>query len=299
MKTGSKTVQYRKDGTIAQMTQGKTVTTFNTDGSHKVQNPTKSYTQKNAQVNGQNVVQRTYSSNNRTVVRNYNTYYRSGYSYHSYVPFVAYDPWFYGYCLHPWHPFSYTWAWAYDPWYSNYGYYYRPYSTYYGPSYWLTDYLIADSIRSNAQAANAAANRAEQAVHQVPQITNDMKDQIREQVEEVIRAHEKKEAVNVAETLRDAGRIFVVSEDIDVLVEGTEQQCSLTAGDLIKNREKVGDSDQFVKMIVVASKKGSCPAKTKIAISLVDLQEMQNAFAERLEEGMDKLQAERPDEKAK
>lgn len=318
MKSGSKTVQYRKDGSVAQTQKGKAITTHNADGSYSVQNGNRSYTQKTVQVNQKQVVQRTYVRENRTVVHHYDSYSRGGYVYHSYVPVVTYDPWFYGYALHPWHPISYRWGFLYDPWYTPYGYYYHPYTTYYGPSYWLTDYLIADSLRSHANRASAEANRAEAAalraeqvarnaqVNPIPvdtgkpaEITDEMKADIRSQVEEIIRAHERKEAVSLVDMLRDADKIFVVADDVDVLKEGTEESCSLTAGDLIRNREKLGDNDQMVKMIVVSAKKGSCKAGTKVLVSLIDLQEMHNAFAERLEEGMEKLKAQKPDEQAK
>jgi hypothetical protein len=319
MKSDGKTVQYRKNGTVAQVARGKSVTNFNDDGSHTVSRAGKpTYTQRATQRDGQNYIQRSYVTNNNTTVNRYYTpYYRGGYAYHSYMPFVSYDPWFYGYCYHPWTPVYYHWGWMSDPWYPSYGYYFRPYPTYYGPSYWLTDYLIADSIRENQAAAVAqadqAANRAELAANAAqgaaqaaqdanakPQITDDLKDQIRDQVDQAIRDHEKKLPANLETLLQDTKHLFVVSDDYDVLKDGAEQEtCALTAGDLIRAREALGAQEQIAKMVVVTSKKGNCPAGTKILVSLVDLQDMQNAFSEKLEEGMEKLKSERPDRKSK
>ncbi len=322
MKSDSKSVQYRKDGSVAQVQRGKSVTTIDKNGTRTVrENGQVKFQQREVDRGGKKVIERNYyaSGASQPTTRYYNTYVRSGYTYHAYSPMFSYDPFFYGYLYHPWHPFSYSWGWMYSPWYSPYSYYFAPYPSYYGPSYWLTDYILADVLQSrNRQAAanaDAAADRANQAAlraEQDPsngqnaerqaaaaQMTKEMKDQIKEQVDEAIKAHQGKQSLSLQASLRDRNHIFVVDDDYDVLIEGVDDKtCSLSAGDLVRARENVNDDDQVVKMVVVTAKKESCKAGTRILVSVADLQDMQNAFAEKLEAGMQKMKAEKPDEKA-
>ena len=255
-------MQYRKDGTKAQQTRGNTVTTYNKDGSFNVNKKgSYQYTQKTVRQGRSNYIQRTYTRNNRTYVRNYSTYVYGGYSYYSYSPFVAYDPWFYGYLYHPFYsPFVYSWGYDASPWYGYYGYYYHPYASYYAPSYWLTDFLISDMLSSQyqssvqqdraaaadaeraAQDARDAASQARVQNQQATPITEEVKEQIKAQVEEAIRAHEKKEPVTMQTLMTDTKHIFPVSDDLDATILGTDTVCSLTSGDLIRLAEVPAES---------------------------------------------------------
>ncbi len=305
MESSGRRTEYAADGvTKTRETRGNTVTQFHNDGSHTVSEAGKvQYTQKtfNNNNNGRTTVQRTYINNNTTVVKNYNVYTRGGYSYHAYCPIVAYDPWFYGYVYRPWYtPYPYTWGYIHDPWYHYYGYYYRPYPVYYSPGLWLTDFLFSEILA--AQYRNAAARAAAQQVQlqpapqpqaqQAPAITQEIKDQIKQQVEEAVRAHEKKESLDVHTALRNPKHMFVLTSDHSVTRSDNNKPCALTQGDIIKAASSPAETDQFLEVIVVKSKAGSCDAGAVVTMSIHDLQEFENGFMETLEKGMDKMKKE-------
>ncbi len=87
----------------------------------------------------------------------YNRYYR-GYGYRGlslnvYAPGFYYGAGFYGWAYNPWaSPIAYGWGWGGSPWLGFYGGFFSPYAVYPSASFWLTDYLIANSL----QAAYAA-----------------------------------------------------------------------------------------------------------------------------------------------
>jgi hypothetical protein len=66
----------------------------------------------------------------------------------------------------------------------------------------------------------------------------------------------------------------------------------VTAGDLIRLKEVPREDRQVANMVVVTSKRGGCGAGAPIVVSLADLQEFKNAFAEKVEEGMQKMKTE-------
>jgi hypothetical protein len=49
--------------------------------------------------------------------------------------------------------------------------------------------------------------------------------------------------------------------------------------------------------VVVTSKRGSCRPRTRIIVSMADLQEFQNQFMETLDRGLEKMKAEVADKK--
>lgn len=277
---------------------------YHPDGSHTVsRHDGTTYTQRTIQTGQSTSIQRTYlnTTTNTTIVRNYNVYRSGAYTYHAYVPVVAYDPWYYGYVYRPWvTPYPYTWGFIHDPWFGFYGYYYRPYAVYYGPSYWLTDFLIADMLASQyrAQAAAAAQDAAraraaaDAARAESARITDEMKEQIKRQVEEAVRAHERRESPQIRNFLSDTRHLFAIADDLDVTVVGSDQVCSLTTGDLIRLAAPAQDNQAAAEMIVVAAKRGSCRVGSHVLVSLKDLQEFQNEFTQRLEAGLDKMKSE-------
>lgn len=310
MKSDSRTVQY-KDGMPSQQIKGKTVTTYNKDGSFSVQkNGVPQYTQRSkVDSRGRPIVERAYynpTTQTTSGVRHYTVVQRGTVHYHSYVPSYQFDPWFYGYAYHSWHPYPYTWGWRYDPWFGSYNYYFAPYPTYHGPSYWLTDWVLADMLRNHharqqqsaVTSAQQSADRAERAalsaeqLAQKAQITQEIKEEVQAQIKDAIKVQERGENLSLERSLEKEGYIFAVTEDMDVLVDqgsAESKTCSLSEGDLIKVTRKVDEEDQYARMMVVTAKRGGCKAGTPILVSVQDLQEMQNDFAERLERGLKDL----------
>src|SRR5208283_4700385 len=101
------------------------------------------YNYKYTQINNRPVMQRTFIRGGANVVRNYYGYNFGGRSYYGYVPYHHFDGWYYSWARSNWsNPWNFRWGWMNARWYGHYGYYYHPYPVYYGPSYWLTDYIL-------------------------------------------------------------------------------------------------------------------------------------------------------------
>jgi hypothetical protein len=84
-------------------------------------------------------------------------------------------------------------------------------------------------------------------------------------------------------------RFFVVSSNLELTAGG--QSCSLSPGDIIQRKASDVSSDGTVAAEVVASNPGNCVVDALIAVSVVDLQEMQNQFRAQIDSGL-KLMAE-------
>jgi hypothetical protein len=120
------------------------------------------YLQRTVMVRNRTYVQRTYVVNNVTSVRVYRTYHYGGATYYRYEPVYRYHPVFYGWAYNPWPgPVRYRWSWYNDPWYGYYGPYFAPYPVYPSASFWLTDFLLSETLRLAYQAhQESAANEA-------------------------------------------------------------------------------------------------------------------------------------------
>lgn len=308
----TQTTHLNNDGSRIEKVNGKVVST--TSAPQKVGN--KTY-----------VTKTIVNNNNTTVNRTYHAYSSGGYSYYGYVPYGGYySPGYYGWAfggpgyIHPWHvnPYAYSWGWYADPWYSPYSYYYTPYPVYYSPFSWLVDFTIADSIR-NAHAQNESRRRDDayqrgfdrgvadgsRIVNTNPRpIDNSIKEQLAAQAEEIMKLQQKnhqlpasapKEALPLDAILKDTKRVWPVKEDLEVPVldkktfESNGQVCSLSAGDFIKLAAAMNDSDLLAKVVVMNSKKNSCPPMTVVSITKEDLFSLINGFAETVSDGAEAM----------
>ncbi|HEY2498534.1 MAG TPA: hypothetical protein VGK24_15845 [Candidatus Angelobacter sp.] len=260
-------------------------------------------------------VQRTYVYGGRRYAYAYRSYYYHGYAYYGYAPAFYYHPGFYGWAYNPWAaPVYYNWGWAGNPWYASYGYYYQPYPVYPSASLWLTDYLLAESLRAAYDArAEANANAMQQDANystndnggggQValsPEVKQMIADEVKRQLDaERNAAAQPAPAINQAAPAQNANnqpeetpaaldpnqRVFVVASNLDLV--GDSGECSVTAGDVLvrsgdPNGTKVGVS-------VVSSKKGDCAVGTGSDLEISDLQEMHNQFREKMDSGLKTL----------
>jgi hypothetical protein len=267
-----------------------------------------------------------YHGEYRSVV--YRGYYYGGYHYYGYYHPYWYHPAFYGWAYNPWPaPVYWGWGWGGAPWYGYYGPYFAPYPVYPTAAFWVTDYLIAANLQAAyaAQAeaaaeAGAASNYgdADQAVDRnliastaggaAPDTTQvtlspEIKRAIAEEVKAQIAAAQaeagsKGSSVGgqpaaasneIPPALDSAHRIFVVTSDIAVVADG--QECSLSQGDVITRLTDTPDQDHNVNVSVSASKKGDCATGKTVAVSVDDLQEMHNHFAEQIDDGLKTLAA--------
>lgn len=153
----------------------------------------------------------------------------------------------------------------------------------------IADTLAAEYAEARAEAAERRAARAEAYAQAV--IDEKIKAQVREQVEAELRSREKQESVSMEKALK-ANYVHVISNDMNVAVLGTDESCSLTAGDIVKVAKTPASEDETVGMTVVTSKKGNCPPNKKILVSLNDLQDMKNNFSESIDKALVKLSEE-------
>jgi hypothetical protein len=208
----------------------------------------------------------------------------------------------------------YGWGWGGNPWYGYYGYYFNPYPSYASASLWLTDYLLAESLRAAYDArAEANANAMQQDANdssnngggggQValsPEVKQMIADEVKRQLDaERNAAAQPAPAANNAAPAQNANnqpeetpaaldpnqRVFVVAGNVDLV--GDSGECTVTAGDVLvrsgdPNGTKVGVS-------VVSSKKGDCAVGTGSDVEISDLQEMHNQFREKLDTGLKTL----------
>lgn len=266
---------------------------------------------------GRSYYSRTYYYHGAYRAGVYRGYYYGGRPYYGYYPAYYYHPAYYGWAYNPWPaPVAYGWGWGGAPWYGYYGGYFEPYPVYPSAAFWLTDYLVAASLRAayEAQAASAegllyhdagdgtlvASLLALPAAGETAKLSPDVKKDLAEEVKALLAleqsdAEKGKSASSGAPASKEeappaldpAFRTFVVSSDLTLVVDGNE--CALSDGDVVKRTTETPDDDQNVNVKVVASKKSDCEVGSEGPVAVDDLQEMYNHFREQLKDGMGEL----------
>ncbi len=90
----------------------------------------------------------------------------------------------------------------------------------------------------------------------------------------------------------DAGAyLFQTAQPLVVTDLSGGGECFLNTGDLIRLAAMPDESSGFATLNVVASGPGSCAPRSVVPVSLSDLQEMLNGFAERLENNLQRVEA--------
>jgi hypothetical protein len=273
---------------------------------------------------GRTFVSRTYVYHGVVRVGVYRSFGWHGYCcYYGYYHPFFFGAGFYGWAWHPWAaPIAWGWGWGGAPWYGYWGWYWHPYPVYAGPAFWLTDWLIAANLQA-AYAAQADASAAASDGGGDPQVASnggggggdsggavalspEVKQAIADEVKAQIQASQQDaqqgasgggQAPAPAASSNDtpppaldpARRTFIVSSDLDVVADG--QECSLSQGDVITRLTDTPDADQKVNVSVASSKKSDCAAGKTVLVSVDDIQEMYNHFAEQLDNGMKEMAA--------
>jgi hypothetical protein len=265
---------------------------------------------------GHPYMRRTYFYGGHRYAYAYRGAYWHGVAYYGYVPPYYYGARFYGWAYNPWAaPVAWGWGWGGAPWYGFYGAYFAPAPVYAAPSLWLADYLIAANLQAaydarvaaNAGAAAAAASDSDQSdqpaaaanngpVALTPEVKQAIADEVKAQI-----AAEQAEAANptpapatstdqVPAALDPAHRTFVVSAVLNpALPDGTE--CSLTPGDVLTRIQDTPDGNQNVTVLVSSSQKGDCSSGAQVPVAVQDLQDMQNDFRAKIDDGLTQMAA--------
>ena len=272
---------------------------------------------------GRTYVQRTYIVNNVTYVRVYRSYYYRGASYYSYVPPYYFHPRFYFWAYNPWRVRAYyQWPWYVrrPPWYLFWGAYFAPAPFYPSAAFWLTDFLLANSLQAAYEAgreAQANADARANAYQPPPEtyqppppeaqgtsvITPEMKEAIAEEVSRQLAAEQQQSASPVpaappapeasgAEAapaaLDPAQRLFVVSSNL-TLSTTDGQDCEVTPGDIITRLDDTPDANNQVRVSVSTSKGNDCRVGSTLMAQVSDLQDMHNHLREQMDSGLKSL----------
>jgi hypothetical protein len=303
----------------------RTIISRRADGSKVVSTGGHSgYVERNVVMNNRNYLQRTTVINQRVYTR---TFLANGFGGVAFVPPVFFAPGFYGWAYYPWAaPIGYTWGWVGAPWYS--GFYFVASPRYPSAAFWLTDYLIGETLAtayqlhheaagfddasddmsaddSSADSTDAGATADGDTDRSSDQetvradattpITSELKAEVAEEIRQQL-ATDNAEASNPSQAsfdmlpaaLSTPNHVFVVSSDLDVTT--TDQQlCALQAGDMLQLMTPAASDSGLVELRVASSKRMDCPAGVLVSVSLTDLQEMQNNFQAQIEAGLGTL----------
>lgn len=266
------------------------------------------YVERTVVRNGRTLIQRSYVVGGVRYTRVYTTYTYHGLLLPHYMPASHYAPAFYGWAYYPWAaPAPYAWAWIGAPWYA-YGTYFSVWPTYPSGAFWLTDYVLgqtlADGYQMSAQgdtqgsddpgdgmAAEGGSPDEEYAEASTP-ITPALKQAIASEVEQQL-AYENAAAANPNQSPALDGlpqvlvpnHLFVTDAPLNVTT-ADNQSCSLSIGNVLRLLATPSDDSAAADLAVTASRKGDCPAGARVSVSLADLQEMQNSFRARLDAGL-------------
>lgn len=273
---------------------------------------------------GVSYVSRTYVVHGVVRVGVYRSYYWGGHPYYGWRPGFFWHPGFYAWGWHPWGAPLYwgvgLWGWG-GPWYGFYGGWWNPYPYYAAPYFWLTDYLIADSLQAayaaredrhaDEMAADAAASDDGGAPAQASAggatLSPEVKEAIAEEVKAQLEAQQSQAPQGGGQASAPAGaqapapasaqapppaldpaqRTFIVNTDLTVMANG--QECALSQGDVVTRLTDTPDADQTVNASVSATKKNDCGAGQTVAVKVDDLQEMYNHFQEQMQNGMSEM----------
>ena len=306
-------VTRRADGKPADVRRGDMAVHHNLNGNRRVSVERADHSRIVADRRGHGYVQHPYRYGGHEYA--HRTYYRDGhpvdrfyrgYEYHgvaveAYAPSVYFAPAFYGWAYNPWvAPITFGWGFAAAPWYGAYGFYFTPYPVYANASLWLTDYIISQQLAA-AYAANAAVQA--QAPGYVA-LTPDVKNLIAAEVQRQM-ALENQEATTVAANnepdpsnsgigrmLSDGVQhIFVAGKDLD-LVDSNGTECAVSESDAMQLTGPPAADATAANLVMLTSKGGNeCRKGAIVAVNFADLQDMQNAMRETVDQGLQTLQA--------
>ncbi len=257
------------------------------------------YIQRPYAFRGHEYARRTYFNDGKSYDLFYIRYLYRGFVLDVYTPSRFYSPAFYGWAYNPWVvPVVYSWGWANEPWFGQFGAIFTPFPVYPTAAFWLTDYLVSDSLKSYYAGtdANAKAATSEQ-----PIFTTDVKlalaDEIKRYVAfEQLEASANSEGVapdpsaaSIVSTLNDhLPHVLIAGSDVD-LVDSSGTRCAISPGDTIQLTPSPLDNPETAAAVVLVSKRNECQKFEQVHLSLNDLQDMQNSMRAAIDRGLDQL----------
>ena len=135
---------------------------------------------------------------------------------------------------------------------------------------------------SYTSAANASGPPALAPIH----IPDYARAQLRKEARLIVALQQNERGFQVSEVAAAAyAKVFVfqAASPIDVTEAGSDSQCTLSGGDLIRFASIPAQTDAVVTVKVISSRAGHCGTGHALQLGVTDLQDMMNAFAERVE----------------
>jgi hypothetical protein len=254
---------------------------------------------------------RTYFEHGRAYDRFYGRYPYHGRFLDVYAPARYYRYGFYTYAYGTWvTPVPYAWGFGAAPWYGYYGVYYAPYPVYAGPTFWLTDFIIASSLQAAYAARSADLNQSPPTVaaagYTAPAaLTPETKQMIADEVRLQLQQEAAEAQANAARQDVDTGNssvvhllsdnqphVFVAGSDLD-LVSAAGQECGCSEGDVLRVMSAPPPSSDSASATILASKGGAreCAQGDTVLVAVTDLQDMSNHMRETIDDGLSELQS--------
>jgi hypothetical protein len=252
--------------------------------------PHSGYLQRTIDQNGRTLIQRTYLSGNKSWQRTYEGSSKisptaissmvtsAGIApnrvvYKQYIPRYTYTPAFYNWAGQGWaYPINYHWNWASRRWFAYYGSYFYPWESYSDGSFWLTDYILGQTLSdgydmqpengsvpadassdANGDNADLGQQSGDETVYApfATAIPSEVKQEIAAEVHQQLMQQStasedsssaQAEAPDDPAQLLQAGQIFIVSTPLNVRIDAAYsqalpfgvQQCSLSPGDVLR-----------------------------------------------------------------
>jgi hypothetical protein len=261
------------------------------------------YVERGYRYGGHDYARRSYYANGRYYNGYYRGYYYRGYYVNGYAPAFYYGPAYYGWAYNPWPaPIVYVgWGWAGNPWYGYYGGWWNPYPVYAGASFWLTDYLIAQSLQASYQEDQAAAAAVSTQVAMTPEVKQMISDEVKRQValeNQEAQANAQNQDVDpassgIARMLSDnQTHVFIAGSSLDVVQVDDQAECGISQGDVLEVTAAPPANATAATATVLCSKGGNeCGKNAQVQVAFTDLQEMQNHMRETIDQGLGDLQS--------
>lgn len=266
------------------------------------------------------MIQRTYVSNGVVFTRTYTVYSVNGLLLPHYMPEVYFAPGMYGWVYYPWRPVTFDFGVGNPPWYAANRSYFNPSPSYTSGYSWLADFELSTALAMSfdqqfPEVSPAASGFTEAlppnhiAADVDTPITLTLKDAIAEEIRQQLRAENAPSSGHMiaAESAAPIGNttapgnddsdptklpaalqidhVFVVSSPLEVEAD-EDQMCSLTGGDVLQLAAPPAADAKMAKARVASSRRSDCPAGEIVAVSLLDLQEMQNDLRAGIDAGL-------------
>ncbi|HEV2700267.1 MAG TPA: hypothetical protein VGV09_01455 [Steroidobacteraceae bacterium] len=226
-----------------------------------------------------------------------------------FVPTVTYRPEYFRWAVTAWaKPVSYNWRWEGQGWYTRYAYagLFVPYDTYDRLDLWMTDYIVAESLRMSYEAQDAAIAAqssdeqqaapsaqdtaspppADPVAENPPAVTEDVKNELDDQIRVQLEEQAEHKTSSIPPALRPNHTLFQVVEPLNVNAGAPQRLCSLGAEDYIKRTGDIDPQDNTVAVVVELSRDQDCPVGLATRVSFNDLADMENEQEARVAEAM-------------